>query len=188
MAGSSLLIACQPQKTPEQIQAEQAAAALQQMANAFGANGQAQMDPDAMAKAMAQAGAFASAANPDMSAEERAKMQAITGAIATGQTHPAASAYVAGLDKVFTVLSTIKDDAGVMAAKPQLAAIYAQMAAPAATLKAMNEDERDVAFGSTLPQMMGFGMKMAGLMMPLSSNPDLADKITDLLDDMPSPE
>ncbi len=49
-----LFAACQPQKTPEQIQAEQAAAALQQMATAFGINGQTgQVDPQAMAQAMA---------------------------------------------------------------------------------------------------------------------------------------
>ncbi len=183
-----LAAACQPQKTPEQIQAEQAAAALQQMATAFGANGQAgQVDPKAMAQAMAQAGAIA-AMDPNMSPEERAKAQAITGAIASGNVHPAASAYVAGLDKVFTVISAIKDDASAEAAKPQLAAIYAQMAAPAAQLKAMNQDDRDVAFGSAYGQLAGFAMKMAGVMMPLASKPDLASKVDDLLDEMPQPE
>jgi hypothetical protein len=29
---------------------------------------------------------------------------------------------------------------------------------------------------------------MAGLMMPLMNNPELADKVSDLLDDMPDPE
>jgi hypothetical protein len=183
-----LAAACQPQKTPEQIQREQAAAALGQMAAAFGANGQpGQVDPKAMAQAMAQAGAIA-AMDPNLSAEERAKMQAVTGAIASGNVHPAASAYVAGLDKVFTVISTIKDDASAAAAKPQLAAIYATMAAPAAQLKAMNQDERDVAFGSAYGQLAGFAMKMAGVMMPLASKPELASKVDDLLDEMPQPE
>lgn len=183
-----LAAACQPQKTPEQIQAEQAAAALQQMATAFGANGQTgQIDPKAMAQAMAQAGAIA-AMDPNMSAEDRAKMQAVTGAIASGNVHPAASAYVAGLDKVFTVISTIKDSASAEAAKPQLAAIYAQMAAPAAQLKAMNQNDRDVAFGSAYGQIAGFAMKMAGVMMPMASNPELAQKVDDLLDEMPQPE
>lgn len=183
-----LAAACQPQKTPEQIQAEQAAAALQQMATAFGANGQGgQVDPKAMAQAMAQAGAIA-AMDPNMSPEERAKAQAITGAIASGNVHPAASAYVTGMDKAFTIVSGIKDDAGVEAAKPQLAAVYAQMAGPAAQLKAMNENDREVAFGSAYLQLAGFGMKMAGIMMPLSSNPELAEKVSDLLDQMPQPE
>lgn len=189
------LAACQPQKTPEQIQAEQAAAALSQMAGALGqlagpdgAAAAAQMNPEQMAAALAQAGAMAGAMNPDMTPEERAKMQAITGAIASGQVHPAASSYVAGLDKVFTILSGIKDVGGADAAKPKLAAIYAEMAGPAATLKAMTEDERDVAFGSAYIQMSGFGMKMAGLMMPLTSNPALAEKVGDLLEDMPEPQ
>jgi hypothetical protein len=33
--------------------------------------------------------------------------------------------------------------------------------------------------------MMGFSLKAAGLMMPLSSNPDLARKVGDLMDQMP---
>ena len=188
LAIALLAVACQPQKTPEQIQAEQAAAALQQMATAFGANGQTgQVDPKAMAQVMAQAGAIA-AMDPNMSPEERAKMQAVTGAIASGTVYPAALAYVAGLDKVFTVISTIKDDASAEAAKPQLAAIYAQMAAPAAQLKAMNQNDRDVAFGSAYGQIAGFAMKMAGVMMPMASKPELAQKVDDLLDEMPQPE
>jgi hypothetical protein len=134
---------------------------------------------------MAQAGAMAGAMNPEMTAEDRAKMNAISGAIASGNVHPAAASYVAGLDKVFTVLSGVKDQAGADAAKPQIAAIYAEMAPAAATLKAMSDDDRDVAFGSAYPQFMGFSMKMAGIMMPLMSNPQLGKTIGDLLDGMP---
>lgn len=185
--GALATAACQPEPTPEQ----KAMAAAQQMAGAFlgvDANGNPQMDPEAMGKALAQAGAMAGAMNSEMSAEDRAKLNAITGAIASGNVHPAAASYVAGLDKVFTVLSGVKDTAGAEAAKPQLAAIYAEMAPAAASLKAMSEDDREVAFGSAYPQFLGFGMKMAGIMMPLMSNPELGEKIGDLLDDMPAPE
>ncbi len=192
LVASLSVSACQPAKTPEQIAAENAAKAMQEMAAAFGGMAAgvdgAQVSPEQLAAAMAQAGAMAGAMNPEMTAEERAKMQAITGAIASGQVHPAASAYVAGLEKVFTVLSTVKDDAGVAAARPQLAAIYAQMSAPSAQLKAMSENDREVAFGSAYPQLLGFGMKMASIMMPLASNPDMADKVGELLEGMPSPE
>jgi hypothetical protein len=105
--------------------------------------------------------------------------------MASGQVHPAASTYVAGLDKVFTVISAVKDDAGVEAAKPKLAAIYAEMTGPAAQLRAMSEADREVAFGSAYAQFIGFGLKMTGVMMPLASNPDLAEKVGDLLKDMP---
>ncbi len=188
--GALAISACQPEPTPEQ----KAAAALQQMmqgmAGAMGGdpNAVGSIDPQALAAAMAQAGAMAGAMNPDMTPEERAKMQAITGAIASGQVHPAASAYVAGLDKVFTILGSVKDDATLEAARPQLAAIYAEMSAPAATLKAMNEDDREVAFGSAWVQMAGFGLKAGSLMGPLTSKPDLVSKVSDLLDQMPQPE
>lgn len=183
------LAACQPELTPEQKAAAALQKGLKDMAAAFGGDPNAvNIDPNQLAAALAQAGAIAGAANPEMTAEDRAKMNAITGAIASGQVHPAASAYVAGLDKVFTIISTVKDDASAAAAKPQIDAIYAQMAGPAATLKAMNENDREVAFGSAYPQLMGFGMRMTGLMMPLMSNPDLADKISTLLEGMPEPE
>lgn len=188
--GALALAACQPEPTPEQKAAAELQKLAQQMGAAFAgldANGNAQVNPEALGQVMAQAGAMA-AMNPDLTAEERAKMNAITGAIASGNVHPAASAYVAGLDKVFTVISTVKDDASVEAAKPQLAAIYAEMAAPAATLKGMSETDREVAFGSAYVQFMSFGMKTAGVMMPLMNNPTLADKVSDLLDDMPQPE
>lgn len=188
--GALALAACQPEPTPEQKAAAELQKLAQQMGAAFAgldANGNAQVNPEALGQVMAQAGAMA-ALNPDLTAEERAKMNAITGAIASGNVHPAASAYVAGLDKVFTVISTVKDDASVEAAKPQLAAIYAEMAAPAATLKGMSETDREVAFGSAYVQFMSFGMKTAGVMMPLLNNPTLADKVSALLDDMPQPE
>lgn len=188
--GALALAACQPEPTPEQKAAAELQKLAQQMGAAFAgldAKGNAQVNPEALGQVMAQAGAMA-ALNPDLTPEERAKMNAITGAIASGNVHPAASAYVAGLDKVFTVISTVKDDASVEAAKPQLAAIYAEMAAPAATLKGMSETDREVAFGSAYVQFMSFGMKTAGVMMPLLNNPTLADKVSDLLDDMPQPE
>lgn len=184
--------ACQPAKTPEQIAAENQAKAMQEMIGALagGAPGTpgAQISPEQMASAMAGAAAMAGAMGAEMSAEDRAKLQAISGALATGQVHPAASAYVAGLDKVFAVISTVKDDAGVEAARPKLAAIYADMSGPAAQLKGMSETDREVAFGSAYPQFIGFAMKMTGVMMPLASNPDLAEKVGDLLEAMPEPE
>ncbi len=181
LAASLAVAACQPSKSPEEIAAERNAAALKEMLGDS-------KNPEQVAAALAQAGALAAAADPNMSAEDRAKLSAITGAIASGQVHPAASSYVAGLDKVFTVISTVKDDASASAAKPKLQAIYAEMAGPAAQLKAMSENDREVAFGSAYPQFISFGMKMAGVMMPLASNPDLADKVGDLLNDMPEPE
>lgn len=181
LAASLALAACQPNKSPEELAAERNAAALKEMLGDS-------TNPEQVAAAMAQAGAMAAAMDPNMSAEDRAKIKAITGAMASGQVHPAASAYVAGLDRVFVVISTVKDEASANAAKPQLAAIYSEMAAPAAQLKAMSENDREVAFGSAYPQLMSFGMKMAGVMMPLASNPDLADKVGDLLEDMPEPE
>jgi hypothetical protein len=181
LAAVAAVAACQPSKSPEEIAAERNAAALKDMLGDS-------TNPEQVAAALAQAGALAAAADPNMSAEDRAKLNAITGAIASGQVHPAASSYVAGLEKVFAVISTVKDDATANAAKPKLQAIYAEMAGPASQLKAMSENDREVAFGSAYPQFVSFGMKMAGVMMPLMSNPDLAEKVSDLLDDMPEPE
>jgi hypothetical protein len=181
LAASLAVAACQPSKSPEEVAAERNAAALKEMLGGSA-------DADQAAAAMARAAAAAAAMDPNMTAEERAKFNAITGAIASGQVHPAASAYVAGLDQVFAVISTVKDDASANAAKPKLQAIYAEMAGPAAQLKAMSENDREVAFGSAYPQMISSGMKMAGVMMPLASNPDLADKVGDLLEGMPEPE
>ena len=188
--GALALAACQPEPTPEQKAMAAAQQMAQQMAAALGgldANGNPQLNPEALGQALAQAGAVASAMNPEMTAEDRARLNAISGAIASGQVHPAAASYVAGLDKVYTILATIKDDASAEAARPKLAAVYAEMAAPAATLKAMNENDREVAFGSAYPQLMGFGMKLTGVMMPLMSNPSLGEKVSDLLEDMPDP-
>jgi hypothetical protein len=181
LAASLAVAACQPSKSPEEVAAERNAAALKEMLGDSAT-------PEEVADAIAKAGAMAAAADPNMSAEDRAKLKAITGAMASGQVHPAASAYVAGLEKVFTVISEVKDEASANAAKPKLAAIYAEMAGPAAQLKGMSEDDREVAFGSAYPQLISFGMKTAGVMMPLASNPDLAEKVGDLLDDMPAPE
>lgn len=185
------LAACQPQKTPAQIEAERQAEALKQMGAMFGApsgDPNAQVTPEQMAAAMAQAGAMASAMDREMSAEDRAKLQAITGAMQSGQVHPAAAAWVAGANKTLAILKTVKDTSSANAAKAQLAPIYAEMQGPAATMSAMTEDQRDVAMGSALPQFMSFGMNAAGLMIPLSSDPALAQLVEDMLEDMPSPE
>jgi hypothetical protein len=184
------LAACQPQKTPEQIQQEQAAAAIQQMAAALGAtaNGQnvPQLDSQQMAAAMAMAGAMA-ANDPSVSAEDRAKMQAISGAMASGQAHPAANAWLTGANKTFAILGKVTDVASANAAKVQLAPIYAEMAGPAATLKAMTDDQRDVAFGSAMSQVMAMSMNAMTLMMPLASKPEVAELVEDMLDEMPNP-
>lgn len=184
------LAACEPAKSPEQVQAERNAAALKDMMSALGGeatiNGQS-VSPEQMAAALAQAGAMASAMSPELSAEDRAKLKAVTGAMASGDVHPAAAAWVEGANKTLAILKTVKDAPSAATAKAQLAPIYAEMSAPAATLSAMTEDQRDVAMGSALPQFMSFGMNAASLMIPLSSNPALAKMVEDMLDDMPSP-
>jgi len=184
------LAACQPAKSPEQVQAERNAAALNDMMSAL--RGQATVNgqpvsPEQLAAALAQAGAMASAMSPEMSAEDRAKLQAVTGAMASGNVHPAAAAWVEGANKTLAILKTVKDAPSAATAKSQLTPIYAEMAAPAATLSAMTEDKRDIAMGSALPQFMSFGMNAASLMIPLSSNPALAEMVEDMLDEMPSP-
>jgi hypothetical protein len=184
------LAACQPQKTPEQIEAERQAEAIKQMGAMFGglagADG-AQVTPEQMAAVLAQAGAMAEAMDRDMTAEDRAKLQAVTGALQSGQVHPAAAAWVSGANRTLAILKTVKDVPSANAAKAQLAPIYAEMTGPAATLDAMTEDQRDVAMGSALPQFMSFGMNAASLMIPLSSDPELAKLVEGMLDDMPSP-
>jgi hypothetical protein len=184
------LSACAPAKTPEQVQAERNAATLKDMISAL--QSEASIDgqpvtPEQMAAAMAQAGAMVGAMSPEMSAEDRARLQAVTGAMSSGEVHPAAAAWVEGANKTLAILKTVKDTASAAAAKTQLAPIYAEMSAPAATLTAMTEDQRDVAMGSALPQFMSVGMSAANLMIPLSSNPALAEMVEDMLDDMPSP-
>lgn len=178
--------ACQPAKTPEQIAAENAAKAAQEMAAAFGAAG-TQLTPEQLAAALSQAGALASV-DPNISPEDRAKLNAVTGALQSGQVHPAANTWLAGANKAFALLGTVNDVKGADAVKPQLAAIYAEMTGPAATLRAMNEDERDVAFGSALPQLMQISMSAMTLMAPLANNPDMSDKVSELLEDMPQPQ
>jgi hypothetical protein len=165
------LAACQPAKTPEQVAS---------------IDGQP-VTPEQMAAAMAQAGAMVGAMSPEMSAEDRARLQAVTGAMSSGEVHPAAAAWVEGANKTLAILKTVKDTASAAAAKTQLAPIYAEMSAPAETLTAMTEDQRDVAMGSALPQFMSVGISAANLMIPLSSNPALAEMVEDMLDDMPSP-
>ena len=179
------LAACQPQKTPEQIQAEQAAAALQQMGVALGANGQGQVTPEQMAAAMARAGAIASTVDANMTPEERAKLQAITGAMASGQVDPAAAAWLAGANKAFDLLGNVKTVADVNAITQQVTAIYAEMTAPAATLKAMPEDKRDVAFGSAMPQMIGMSTKAMSVLSHLSYDNETMEAVGKLLDKMP---
>lgn len=184
------LVACEPAKTPEQVQAERNAAALKDMISAL--QSEASIDgqpvkPEQMAAAMAQAGAMVGAMSPEMSAEDRARLQAVTGAMSSGEVHPAAAAWVEGANKTLAILKTVKDTASAAAAKTQLAPIYAEMSAPAETLTAMTEDQRDVAMGSALPQFMSVSMSAANLMIPLSSNPALAKMVEDMLDDMPSP-
>lgn len=188
--GALALGACQPEPTPEQKAAAAFQQAAKEMAGAMGLDPNAvpQIDPNALGAALAQAGAMAGAMNPDMSPEDRAAFNAAMGSLQGAPAHPAAAAYAAGLDKTFTVLATVKDDASLEAARPKLAAIYAEMAAPAAALKAMNENDREVAFGSAWAQMAGFGLKAAGLMAPLAANPELAEKLSDLMDQMPQPQ
>lgn len=179
--------ACQPEPTPEQKAAAQFQEMMKGLAGAAGMdpNVVGQIDPNALGAAMAQAGAIAGAMNPDMTAEDRAAMNAAIGSMHGAPPHPAASAYASGMDKVMTIVGAIKDDAGVEAAKPQLAAIYAQMAGPAAELKAMSEADRQVAFGSAWAQMVGSGMRSAAVMLPLMNKPELAEKVGDLLNAMP---
>ena len=184
--GILALAACQPEPTPEQKAAAAFQQAAKEMAGAMGLDPNAipQIDPNALAAAMAQAGAM----NPEMTPEDRAALNAAMGSLQGAPAHPAAAAYAAGLDKTFTVLATVKDDASLEAARPKLAVIYAEMAAPAAALKAMSESDREVAFGSAWAQMAGFGLKAAGLMMPLTAKPELAEKLSDLMDQMPQPQ
>ena len=184
--GILALAACQPEPTPEQKAAAAFQQAAKEMAGAMGLDPNAipQIDPNALAAAMAQAGAM----NPEMTPEDRAALNAAMGSLQGAPAHPAAAAYAAGLDKTFTVLATVKDDASLEAARPKLAVIYAEMAAPAAALKAMSESDREVAFGSAWAQMAGFGLKAAGLMMPLTAKPELAEKLGDLMDEMPQPQ
>lgn len=140
----------------------------------------------------AQAAAVAAALNagvlndPNMTPEERAKAQAVLNNIATGKVDPAASAYLTGLNKAMVIVSSIKDEASVQAAKAQLAPIFAEMKPAADKLSAMSKDDRDIAMGSAAPQIMQVSMQMAASLMPLAmSNPKLSEEIGNLLDGMP---
>jgi len=181
--GALALAACQPEPTPEQ----KAVAAAQQAAAALGLDPKA-IDPNALGAAIGQFGAIAGAAGAEMTAEDSAALNAVMGSLQGAPANPAAAAYAAGMDKVFTVLATVKDDASFEAARLQLAPIYAEMAAPAAALKAMSETDRQAAFGSAWPQMAAAGMKTAALVAPLYSQPELASKVSDLMAQMPAPE
>lgn len=188
-----LAAACQPQKTPEQIAAEQQAEAIQKMtagmAAAFGQAGGSPADQQAAAQmAAGMIGAMAQSGASDMTPEEAAKAQAVLGAMASGKTHPAATAYLAGANKAFAIIGTVKDMSGIPAAKAQLAPVYAEMMGPSAQLKAMSQDERDIAMSASAMQWAALSMNAASLMMPLASNQPLAEAVGDLLDDMPSPE
>lgn len=188
VAAALALVACQPQNTPEQVAQEQAAAALQQLGMAAGslAQGAGQLTPEQLA-GLAQAGAIASAADPNLTPEERAKLQAITGAMASGQVHPAAASFLTGANKAFALLGGVKDKAGVEAVKPQVMAVYAEMAGPAATLKAMSEDQRDVAFGSAMKDLMSMSLNAAGVLSRVSYDPETMQAVGELIDQMPQP-
>lgn len=179
--------ACQPQKTPEQIAAEQQAAAMKEIAGAFGGlmGGESEVDPEKLAAAIGQSAAIASAMDKDMSPEDRAKLQAISGAMASGQVHPAASAYFAGANKVFALLGNATDAASVNAMQPQLAAVYAEMAGPAAALKGMTEDERDIALASATAQLMGMSANAMKLMSKFSYDPETMEAVSKAMDQMP---
>ena len=184
-AAAVSLAACQPQKTAEQIAAEQQTAAIKEMSTALGglAGATGEVDAGKLAAALA-----ASGMNAEMTPEERAQLERITAAMASGQVHPAASAYLAGADKAFAILKDVKDVAGVNAARPQVAAAYAEMAGPAATLKAMSEDDREVAFGSAMTQLIGMSNNVMNLLSQTSYDPDTMQAISKLLDEMPQTE
>jgi hypothetical protein len=172
-------------ETPQQKSEREAKEAAAKMAAALGTPFGATTDQQ---KAAAAAALGALAANdPNMTPEDRAKAQKVLGNIASGTVNPAASAYLTGLTKVSTVIATIKDDGSLAAAQAQLAPIFAEMKGPADQLNAMGKDDRDVAMGSSAPQIMSASMSLASSMMPLAlSNSALADKVGKLLDQMPA--
>ena len=73
------------------------------------------------------------------------------------------------------MIKTVTDAPSAAAAKAQLAPIYAEMVAPAATLSAMAEDQQEIAIGAALPQFMSLGMSMATVVAPLSAKPEVAN-------------
>ncbi len=192
VAACGLAVACQPQKTPEQIAQEemqkQMTAAMAGMAGALGANGPNAADSQQAAAAFgaAMGAAMNAAANdPSMTAEERAKAQRIMGAMASGNVHPAASAYLGGLNKAATILGTLKDQNSAKAAEIQLAPIFAEMQTSANVLNAMSPADREVAMGSAAPQLMQVSMTMMTSLMPLMANPEMSKTIDDLMSKMP---
>ena len=104
---------------------------------------------------------------------------------AGGELHPAAAALVKVANKTLTIRETVKDALSAATAITQLAPVYAEMSGPPATLTAMTENERDVAKGSALPSFVSVGMGTASLMLPLSSDPALAEMVEDMLEDIP---
>ena len=172
-------------ETPQQKSEREAKEAAAKMAAALGTPFGATTDQQ---KAAAAAALGALAANdPNMTPEDRARAQKVLGNIASGTVNPSASAYLTGLTKVSTVIATIKDDGSLAAAQAQLTPIFAEMKGPADQLNAMSKDDRDVAMGSSAPQIMSATMSLASSMMPLAlSNSALADKVGKLLDQMPA--
>ncbi|HVY89110.1 MAG TPA: hypothetical protein VG942_09600 [Hyphomonadaceae bacterium] len=139
-----------PQQKAEREQKEAAAKLASVLGGAVNPLGGT---PDQQKAAAAMLGTLA-ANDPNMTAEDKAKAQKIFGAMASGNVNPAASAYMAGLNKVSAVIATVKDDASANAAQAQLAPIFAEMKGPADQLNAMNKDDRDVAMGSAAMQIM----------------------------------
>ena len=106
---------------------------------------------------------------------------------AATQVDPAASAYLAGADKVFHLLADVKDVAAVEAVKPQVTAIYAEMATPAAALKAMTPEQRTIAFGSEAVKG-GVLDKVGATLAHHSYNPETLQAVGALIDQMPQTE
>lgn len=106
---------------------------------------------------------------------------------ATTPVDPAAEAYLAGADKAFALLADAKDVAGVEAAKPQITAIYAEMAGPAATLKAMTPEQRVAAFGSEAA-MKSVLDKVGNVLGGKSYSPETLQAVGAVIDQMPKME
>ena len=129
------------------------------------------------------------ACQPEKPSEPTATEQSATAetpvtAPATASVDPAASAYLAGADKVFALLADSKDLAAVEAVKPQVTAIYTEMAAPAATLKAMTPEQRAIAFGSEAAKADILN-KVGATLSGHSYNPETLQAVGALIDQMP---
>lgn len=129
-----------------------------------------------------------SACQPQKPAEpatvEPAAVRPVAPDTASTQANPAASAYLAGADKVFALLADVKDVAAVEAVKPQVTAIYAEMATPAAALKAMTPEQRTIAFGSEAVKG-GVLDKVGATLARHSYNPETLQAVGALIDQMP---